>query len=382
MRKSGKKSFFKISRYNDYRAKTKRENRINKKIFPNKEYVNLEDPQIRMFALEDPRGFLNKLKNGAVIDEIQRAPELLSYIQAIVDETKNKKKFVLTGSNQLKLINSINQSLAGRTALIKLFPFSLDELLGYIGKKSKFDLIYKGFYPRIYDKKLNPTQFLSDYFETYIQKDIKQLVNIRDLNLFVKFVKLCAGRSGQILNILSLSNDVGVSHTTVRNWLSFLEAGYVIYFLRPYYENVSKRLIKSPKLYFYDVGLASFLIGIMGKKELETHPLFGSLYETFVVGEIMKYLSHRNLKNEVYFLKDNSNIEIDILLKTKNQLFPIEIKSSETVNSVFFRNFKIYAKYFNLKKGALVYSGREETELNGIEIVNHLNIPKLLSGII
>ncbi|MCL4546242.1 MAG: ATP-binding protein [Deltaproteobacteria bacterium] len=221
-------------------------------VFANKQYVNLESPDIRQFAVNDPKGFLAQY-NNAILDEIQRAPELLSYIQPIVDENKEQGQFIITGSQQFEVLNNISQSLAGRTALLKLLPFSISEIKNIVDVSLTNKLIYTGFYPRIYDMNLDPHQAIGDYIVTYVERDIRQLISIKDLNLFEKFLKLCAGRIGQLLNFQGLANDVGVSHTTVKSWISILEASYIIFLLPPWYNNFSKRLVKSPKLYFYAV---------------------------------------------------------------------------------------------------------------------------------
>jgi predicted AAA+ superfamily ATPase len=233
-----------------------------RKVFNDKPYANLEFPDTRQFAVDDPRGFLAQYPDGAVLDEIQRAPDLVSYLQPMVDEDQREGRFILTGSQQFEVSNAVNQSLAGRSALIKLLPFSMAEIRSGYLLPDMNTLLYRGFYPRLWHKKLDPTQALGDYFETYIERDLRQLITIKDLNLFQRFIKLCAGRIGQLMNMNSLANDAGVSHTTARNWLSLLEASYIVFLLPPYYRNISKRLIKSSKLYLYDVGLATFLLGI------------------------------------------------------------------------------------------------------------------------
>ncbi|MFP4226818.1 MAG: ATP-binding protein, partial [Desulfobacterales bacterium] len=253
--------------------------------FAYKPYVNLEAPDIRQFARDDPRGFLAQYPDGAVLDEIQRAPDLVSYIQPLVDEDQREGRFIMTGSQQFEVSDTVNQSLAGRTALVKLLPFSLEELQSAIKLPDIDSLILHGFYPRIWDKQLDPTQALGDYFETYIERDLRQLATIKDLNLFERFIRLCAGRIGQLLNLSSLANDAGVSHTTAGNWISILEASYILFLLPPYHRNISKRLVKSPKLYFYDVGLAAFLLGIENARQISRDPLRGNLFENMVIVE-------------------------------------------------------------------------------------------------
>ena len=331
-----------------------------RKVFPKKDYVNLENLDIRQFAIEDPRGFLRNYPEGAILDEIQRAPDLLSYIQSIVDEAKKDGLFVLTGSQQFEVSSKINQSLAGRTALLKLLPFSIEELSGHYDISSINRMVITGFYPRIYDKKLDPTTALGDYFETYVERDLRLLVNIKDLNLFQKFVRLCAGRVGQILNLKNLANDVGISHTTARSWLTLLEASYIIFFLQPYYSNISKRLIKSPKLYFYDIGLASYLIGLESELHASRDPLRGNLFENMVVIEALKYRLHRGKRNNLCFYRDSGGNEVDMVVTMGSNLFPVEIKAGETVTNDFFKGLKTFKKTFPANtplSSGLIYGG-------------------------
>lgn len=334
-----------------------------RKVFSDKPYVNLEAPDTRQFAQDDPRGFLSQYPEGAILDEIQRAPDLVSYIQEIVDREPLDGRYILTGSQQFEVSNSINQSLAGRTALIKLLPFSLEELSNSYTIPTVDELLYHGFYPRIWDKKLNPTQALRDYFETYIERDLRQLVFIKDLNLFQRFIKLCAGRVGQLLNLNSLANDTGVSHTTASNWLSLLEASYIVFLLQPYYRNISKRLVKSPKLYFYDVGLGSYLLGIENKKHIARDPLRGHLFENMVVAETLKYRLHHGKGNNLYFYRDSKGNEVDLVLTKGADLFPIEIKSGMTITKDYFKGLKHFSKVFpkNIPDGSgLIYAGEEQ----------------------
>ncbi len=251
--------------------------------FPDLQYANLEAPDQRDFAESDPRGLLAQLGEGAIIDEVQHVPELLSYLQVLADERGRSGQFVLTGSEQFRLSDAISQSLAGRTALLHLLPFSLAER-GRAGASGAIDdIIYTGFYPRILDQGLEPRQALGDYFETYVERDVRRLGGIRNLSAFRRFVRLCAGRVGQILNLSSLGSDAGVSHTTAREWLTVLETSYVAFQLPPFHADIRKRLVKSPKLYFHDVGLASYLLGIESVQQVATHPLRGALFENIVV---------------------------------------------------------------------------------------------------
>ncbi|NOX47621.1 MAG: ATP-binding protein, partial [Chlorobi bacterium] len=257
-------------------------------IFNDKPYFNLELPDVHDSIQQDPRAFFNKLENGAVIDEIQRLPELIRYIQGIVDEKKQPGLFVLTGSNQFLLLNKINESLAGRVALFKLLPFSLSELSSKSISVSTDELILKGLYPAVQVNNFPAYQTYQNYYETYLERDLRNLLNIKDLSSFKKFVSLCAGRTAQILNTASLSNETGVSANTIKSWLSILEASYVLFLLQPWYDNISKRLVKSPKIYFYDTGLASYLLGIENQNQLSRDPLRGNLFENMIVAEYFK----------------------------------------------------------------------------------------------
>ena len=271
-----------------------------KMALPDKPYVSLESPDNREYALSDPKGFLS--------DEAQHAPELFSYIQGIVDEKKKNGMFVLTGSQNFQLLNKVNQSLAGRTAILKLLPFSIREINPIIKKMSLNEVLLSGFYPRIYDEKLEPQHALSFYFETYVERDVRSLLNVKDLSSFQKFVRLCAGRVGQLLNLSSLGNEAGVSHTTAREWLSLLEASYIVFLLPPHYKNYNKRITKAPKLYFCDVGLASHLLGIETVKQMQRDPLRGSLFENLVVIEFLKkQYEEASRANLSYFRDSNQN---------------------------------------------------------------------------
>lgn len=333
-----------------------------RKAFPNMAYVNLERPDTRDFAASDPQGFLGTYRDGVILDEIQRVPHLLSYIQAIVDEKNLPGRFILTGSQQFEVLNTISQSLAGRTALLKLLPFSMAELGPRLMPPSIDRLLLTGFYPRIYDQQLDPTQALGDYFETYVERDMRQLAAIKDLSLFEKFVKLCAGRIGQILNLQSLGNDTGVSHTTARAWVSLLEASYILFILPPWHRNISKRLIKSPKLYFYDVGLASYLLGLENEQHVSRDPLRGNLFENLVILEVLKYRYHRGRKSNLCFYRDAKGNEVDLLLEIGPDIFPIEIKAGATITPDYFKGLRHFREMIpDLPKGTgLIYGGSEQ----------------------
>lgn len=354
-----------------------------KDIFKNKPYVNLENLENREFAEKDPVGFLKEFPDGVIIDEIQRVPSLLSQIQVLVDEKQKDQFFILTGSQQLDLMSAVTQSLAGRTALIKLLPLSIEELFEHNIKKDWYDLIYTGGYPRIYDKQIVPTNALSDYYSTYVERDIRQISNVHNMNLFNKFIKLCAGRVGQILDLTSLGNDTGVSHTTAKHWLSILEASYITFRLEPFYNNLSKRIIKSPKLYFYDVGLVSYLLGIENVSHVKYHPLIGNLYENLVVSDVLKYRFNRGKTNNINFYRDSNNTEVDLIYNVANNPLPIEIKSAQTISTSFFKGLKSFEKSLGeLKYGKfLVYNGEKGYNREGINIMNFKELNKNLDNI-
>lgn len=328
--------------------------------FPEKAYVNLESPDIRMFAHSDPRGFLAQFPEGAILDEIQRVPELLSYLQPLVDEKQESGQFLLTGSQQLQILNSVGQSLAGRTALLKLLPLTLTELGSRFSRFSIDDLLLAGFYPGIHAKKINPEKVLGNYVETYVERDLRQLITIKDLSLFQRFLRLCAGRTGQILNLHSLANDVGISHPTARAWLSILEASFIVFLLPPFFRNVSKRLIKSPKLYFFDVGLATHLLGIRDSNQVSRDPLRGNLFENLVVIEALKSCFNAGKRSDLAFFRDSTGNEVDLIIERGRDLHAVEIKSGATIVPSFFSNLKKFSNLVgsDLKSGTVVYGGK------------------------
>lgn len=348
-----------------------------KALFRHHNYISLEDPNEREFAVTDPKGFLRRFSGGVILDEIQRAPALLSYIQGIVDSEDRTGQFILTGSQQFHLMEKVTQTLAGRTALVNLLPLSLGELLG---KKAadpwRIDdlpaaageppftleqIIFKGLYPRIHDKGLEPHDWLSAYYRTYVERDVRDLANIGNLETFQRFVSLCAGRSGQLLNLSSLALDAGISHTTARNWISILQAGFIIHLLPPHFTNFSKRIVKTSKLYFMDTGLLCYLLRIRESAELVTHSMKGHIFETFVLAELYKSFAHRGETSPLYFWRDKTGHEVDVVIDAGSKLIPIEIKSSETVNGSFFDGLKYYISLGSpvSKTGVLIHGGNE-----------------------
>lgn len=351
-----------------------------KSIFKDYQYYSLEDPDVRELALNDPRGFLKQIKGGVILDEIQRSPELLSYIQGLVDSSRKSGQFILTGSHQLELQNSISQSLAGRTGLLKLLPFSIQELKKINNEQSAETYILKGMYPGLYDRKIDHTVFYKNYFETYIERDLRQLIMVRDLRLFRKFVRLSAGRIGQLFSASSIANDVGVSVPTINSWLSILETSFVAFLLEPYYVSTGKRLIKSPKLYFYDTGLASYLLGIETPEQMERDPLKGNLFENFVIMELVKSRYNAGLDHNLNFYRDSNGNEVDILYTEKGHMIPVEIKSADTFTADFFKGLSFIHKVFPDKAdgGYLVYSGNIQQEVAPFNLINFINTSKIV----
>ncbi|PIR26202.1 MAG: AAA family ATPase [Deltaproteobacteria bacterium CG11_big_fil_rev_8_21_14_0_20_42_23] len=327
-------------------------------LFPNYKYLNLEDLALREFASSDPVGFIHQNQGGVILDEIQRVPELCSQIQVCVDANKRKGEFILTGSHNLSVRQSINQSLAGRTAVLELLPFSLKERQNFPSKDLQ-EILFQGFYPTIFDQNIEANVFLADYIATYVERDVRDLENIRDLTLFKKFLGLCAGRVGQLVNLSNLSNEVGVSSTTLKSWLTILEATYVVYLLKPFYKNLNKRLVKMPKLYFYDTGLMAHLLGIRKKEQLINHPLQGALFENMMIGEMKKQIAHKGLQHELYFYRDSKGVEVDLIVDQGTKLLPIEIKMAQTYSSGFLKNKSMIEKDLSLPaaKWQVVYSG-------------------------
>lgn len=341
--------------------------------FPDKPYVNLEAPDTRELAQIDPREFLAKYPQGAIFDEIQRAPELLSYIQLIVDQTDQKGMFILTGSHQLELHQAITQSLAGRTALLSLLPLSLVELDEARIELSLDETLLYGGYPRIFKDQLDPTKAYRNYFQTYIERDLRQLIHVKDLIQFQRFIRLCAGRIGQLLNLEGLGNEIGVSSHTIKHWISILEASFVIVRLQSYHENLGKRIIKSPKLYFTDVGLASYLLGIENTTQMSRDPLRGNLFENLVFLELLKSRLNQGLEPQLYYFRDTHGHEVDFIFQSGRELVPIEVKSARTFNKEYLKNLYFFKNLVEERyaKGFLIYTGEEVQKVESFEILNY-----------
>lgn len=350
-----------------------------KNVFPDKKYVSLEDPDVRQLALADPRTFLNQSDTGLIIDEIQRVPELVSYIQGIVDRLQLPGYYILSGSQQFELSQTISQSLAGRTAILRLLPFSLHEIQVVSTNSTVDEIIYKGFYPRVYNQpEINPTRYYSSYLETYIERDLRQLINVKDLRQFELFLRLCAGRVGQIFVASNLANEVGVTVPTIQSWLSILEASYVVYLLQPFHANISKRLIKSPKIFFYDVGLAAFLSGINEQYQLFNSPLKGSLFENLVVMEMLKNKYNRFKPYQLYHYRDSNSNEVDLIMDYSTHLDAMEIKSSQTFDNSFLKGLKYIRELLpqKIRNTTVCYSGEIEQTVGDSKLVNYKNIAR------
>ncbi len=341
-------------------------------IFKDKPYVTLEDPDQRRFALEDPRGFLAGFQDGAILDEVQRTPELFSYLQGIVDPNPATGQFILTGSNNFLLQQSITQSLAGRVGYLQLLPFALTEI--YPEQDAVLDddsLLIKGGYPPLYDPGIPPSVWFPNYLRTYIERDVRQIKNITDLIVFERFIRLLAGRVGQELNLTSLGNEVGVDSKTIQSWIGVLESSFIIYLLRPHFQNFNKIIVKRPKLYFLDTGLVSFLLGIRTIDQMALHPLRGALFENLVISEMIKQRTNEAEEVNLYFWRDKTGHEIDLLVDKGNDLLPIEIKSGKTINSDYFKNLKFWMRLSGQKKGIVLYAGEQiQTRTEGIRVMN------------
>ena len=340
-------------------------------------YVSLEDPDMRVFASKDPRGFLNNYKDGMVIDEAQNVPELFSYIQGLVDGSK--KKYVLSGSQNFLLMDKINQSLAGRVGILKLLPFQIKEIKLQIKDKSFYELLFTGFYPRIYANSISPSDYYPNYINTYIERDVRQLKNIENLRTFTNFLKLCAGRIGQPLNMASLASDAGISPNTAKSWLSLLEASYIVFFLPPHYKNFSKRIIKSPKLYFYDTGVACSLLGIESPRQLATHFAIGSLFENMIILDLVKRKLNAGKQINFYFWKNNTGKEIDLIVDKADAAIPFEIKSGATMNSSYFSNLFYWQKLTNTspKNLHVIYGGDKSNKTNMGNLISWRDLDNL-----
>lgn len=348
-------------------------------VFPDKPYVTLEDPGTRAYVAADPRDFLNQYPKGVIIDEAQHVPELFSYIQTESDKRNKPGQFILSGSQNFLMNDKISQSLAGRVAVLKLLPFSIDELkaTGKLKSNVYANMVY-GFYPRLFERNIRPQLFYSSYYETYLTRDFRQLKNLGDLSTFQKFIQLCAGYSGQLVNLSSLANDTGVAVNTVKAWLSLLEASYIIFLLKPYRKSFNKRLVAAPKLYFWDTGLASFFLGIKDWQMLKSSHMRGALFENFVVAEIGKYYFNQGQLPGMYFWRDKTNNEVDCIVENGKKVEAVEIKSGTTLNTDFFKGLLYWKRLSGKSDLNLVYGGASNHMRNGIRILNWESIHDIL----
>ena len=349
-----------------------------KKLFKDYRYVSLENPDNKEFALSDPKGFLEEYNDNVIIDEVQNAPELFSYIQGIVDESKKTGQYILTGSQNFLLLEKISQTLAGRIYIYHLLPFSYSELnVKY--KQVLLTHIFKGGYPRIYDKDIHPSDFFPSYIQTYLERDVRTILNIKDINKFGMFVKICAGRIEQIFNSSNIANELGIDHKTVISWLSILEASCIVYRLQPWHTNFNKRTIKSPKIYFYDTGLACYLLGLKKESELKLHFAKGSLFENYVITEHLKNRLNIGLQLSSYFWRDSSGNEIDLLVEEAKTLKIVEIKSGKTIKTDFFKGLNKFEKLANnfIVKKLLVYGGNESQKRSHVQILSWKDVKQI-----
>ncbi len=336
-----------------------------KKLFKEYQYVNLEDLELRTFAQNDPKGFLKQYDGKVIIDEAQRVPELFSYIQIMADEKKKNGMYILTGSQNFLLMEKINQSLAGRVAILKLLPLSVGELqkAKKISDKTNFsDLMFKGFYPKLYNENVDTEQYYLNYIQTYVERDVRLIKNITNLSQFNRFLTLVASRAGQILNVASLANDCDLNHNTVKDWLSILEASHIIFLLQPHHKNYSKRIMKMPKIYFYDTGLLCSLLGITTAKQLDTHFLKGEVFESFVISDFLKQQYNQAKKETLFFWRDKTGNEIDLIIDANSKIISIEIKSGQTIRQDYFKGLKYYKKLSGIKteQQFVVYGGDQK----------------------
>ncbi len=353
-----------------------------KMVFGSKPYLNLESPEVRKLAEEDPRGLLAQYPEGAVIDEVQQVSELLSYIQIIVDEKKHNGLFILTGSHQLDLRAQISQSLAGRTSILHLLPLSIAELKRCKKITDENQLMCNGFLPRVYSENQQSFKAYRNYMQTYIERDVRQIVNVKDLSAFQKFMTICASRIGQLINYDDIAREIGLSNNTIKQWFSILEASYITIRLQPYHANINKRLVKTPKLYFVETGLAAYLLGIESVAQMQRDPLRGHLFENMVVMDLIKTRYNQGLDHNLFFYRDQQKHEVDLIYKKASRLVPIEIKSSKTFNKRFLKELDYFSQLFpeQCDNGYLVYAGDRAQKIMWRELINYLDASSILSA--
>lgn len=342
-----------------------------KSTFPEKPYISLENPDERMLAEDDSRAFLNRFPNGAILDEIQHVPKLMSYLQEILDNTQTDGLFILTGSNNILLQEKVSQSLAGRLGVLELYPLSFQEIYTMKDNFTLNELVFTGSYPEIYSKLRKPELWYNSYIKTYVERDVRQIKNIENATLFIKFLKICAGRIGQQINLSNISNACGIDIKTVQSWLSVLEQTYIIKQLQPYYNNFNKRIVKTPKLYFIDTGLACALLNIRKHDEFELSHFKGALVENFIIMECLKNNTNKNTNQAFYYWRDNKGVEVDLIIDTGHNFYPVEIKAAQTFTKDFLKNLDKINNYADNQSSAVVYDGEQEMQLSsGIHIKN------------
>ena len=339
-----------------------------RKLFPDYQYFSFESPDVLDIFDYDPRGFLNGIKQNAIFDEVQKVPKLLSYLQEILDDRNDKRKFILTGSNNLKLSHNVSQTLAGRTRILQLLPLQRDEIPDECQQKTLDASIFFGSYPRIYDEKLDPTDWLGDYFQTYVERDVRDTINIVDLKRFNQFIRLLGGRVGQLMSFSSLGSDAGVTQPTAKSWFSALESTYICFSLEPHFKNFNKRITKAPKIYFYDTGLLCYLLRIKNSEQLSLHPLKGQIFENWVIAEYMKYFFHQGKEAPLYFWRDQHGHEVDLVIDKGTHLDLIEIKSGQTFQKDFMKNIQWLNKLQNRTEGKCIYGGSSILNVQNIVI--------------
>jgi len=354
--------------------------------FPNHRYVSLEDPDIRDTAHTDPRGFLTEYpsESGIILDEIQHAPHLLSYMQTIVDREKKNGFFIVTGSQNFLVDEAITQTLAGRMAVFTLLPLSISELSDAGLLPSKIEtVVCQGSYPKMYAENVSGERLYSNYLRLYVERDVRQITKVSDLSTFQTFMRLCAGRTGQILNLTSLGNDCGITHSTARAWLSLLEASYIIFLLHPYYKNFGKRLIKSPKIYFVDTGIVTSLLQIRSPEELANHYLRGSLVESFIIADLLKQQYNKGHQPNLYFWRDHTGNELDCIIDESRYPIPLEIKAGKTVNKDFFKGFEYWDNTTKLSDTPryLIYTGQEDLKRSEAHVLRWQSMGNLIESL-
>jgi predicted AAA+ superfamily ATPase len=350
-------------------------------VFPEKQYISLEDPDEREFADQDPRRFLQRFPDGAVLDEVQRCPEIFSYLQSRVDADRQVGQFILTGSQQFGLLSEITQSLAGRVGMVELLPFTLNEVQrARCAPQTVDQLLLKGLYPPLYDRDLRPENWFKSYIQTYVERDVRQVSKVKDLSTFQRFIRMCAARMGQLVNLSNLANECGITHNTARAWISILETSYIVFLLKPHYKNFNKRLVKTPKLYFYDSGLAACLMGIHDEEQLSIHPARGALFENWVVGECLKNRFNKGEESNLYYWRDRTGNEVDLIIDQGGSLIPVEIKSGQTLSRDSFKGLEKWSKIAGDEAGrpVLCYGGEKSFKRDGVTVLSWKEVVSLV----